>query len=67
MEEGRGHDHHLQNVYDIASALLDMSPAPSSSAISGRRTGPVTTNRIAKEDALGREARPPHIRPRREV
>ena len=66
-EEGRGHDRHPQNGYDIASALLGMNPVPSTSAISGRRTGPVTTNRIAIEDALGREVRPLRIRAHRGV
>jgi hypothetical protein len=67
MEEGRGHGRHLQNVYDIASALPGTTPAPSTSVRSGRRTGSVTTNRIAKEDALGGEVRPLCIRPHRGV
>lgn len=67
MEESRGHDRHPRNVYDIASALPGMIPAPSTSVISGRRTDMVITSRTAKEGAPGGEARPLHIRPRRGV
>ena len=56
MEDGRGRGHHLRSVYDIASVLLDTAPAPSTSVRSGRRTGTVTTNRIARGDAFGGEA-----------
>ena len=65
MEEGRGQDPRLQNVYDIVSALPGTTPVPSTSARSGRRTGVVTTNRIARGGALGGKARPLRIRPHR--
>jgi len=62
MEQGRDHGPPLQNVYDTASALPGTNPAPSTSARSGRRTGKMTINRIAKEDVLGGEPCLLHIR-----
>ena len=67
MEDGRGHGLHLQSVYDTASALPGTTPVLLLSARSGRRTGKVTANRIAKEGAFDAGVRPLLVRPRRGV
>lgn len=67
MEEGRGRGHPLQNGYDIVSALQGTIRAPSTSVRSGRRTGLLTTNRIATEDVLAGGLRPLRTLPHREV
>ena len=67
MEDGRGHGRHLRNVYDIASALPGTTPALLTSVRSGRRTDSVTTNRIAKEDALDEGAHLPRVLPHQGV
>ena len=65
MEEGRGQGHHLQNVYDIVSVPPGTTLVPSTNVRSGRRTGTVTTNRTAIEDALGGEVHLLSVRSRR--
>lgn len=67
MEAGRGHGHPPQSGYDIVSALQGTNRAPSPSVRSGRRTGLLTTNRIATEDVLGGGPRLLRTLPHREV
>jgi len=58
MEDGRDRDRHLQNVYDTVPVLPGTTPALSTSARSGRRTGMATINRTAKEDVFDGGPRP---------
>ena len=62
MEDGRSCDRDLQNVYDTVPALPSTTPALSTSARSGRRTGIATTNRTVKEGVFDGGPRPPCAR-----
>ena len=63
--DGRGHGRHPQSVYDIVLVPPGTTPALLLSVRSGRRTGKVKTNRIAKGDELDAGARPLLAQPRR--